>query len=93
MHNGMLINLMLLNDFGSIFTKSTSNSSINDRFYKGSVTAFWRLRNYMFLQGIVRVSNIAKVSHRILINIMVFKGIQCPFGGIGTRIMNILQVL
>ena len=46
----------------------------------------------MFLQGIVRVSNIAKVSHGILINIMVFKGIQCPFGGIGPRIMNIPQV-
>ncbi len=36
----MLINLMLLNGFGHLFTGSASGSSINDMFYKGSVTAF-----------------------------------------------------
>ena len=73
MHHGMLINLMLLNGFGYLFTGSASKSSINDMFYKGSVTAFWRLRKYVFPQGIIRVLGIAELSQWMLINIMVFK--------------------
>ena len=60
------------NGFGCIFCKITLISLINDRFYKGSVAAFRRWQKYMFPQGMIRFSSIAKVHHRMLINIMVF---------------------
>ena len=44
---------------------------INDRcVLYGFVTVFWRLQKYMFPQGIIRILSIAKVYHRMLVNVM-----------------------
>ena len=55
------------------FAKGTSNSPINDKFYKGSVTAFCSVLECEFAPGILRFLSIARVHHRILINVIVFK--------------------
>ena len=39
-YHGMLINVMVLEDFKCPFGKGASKSPMNDGFYKGSVTAF-----------------------------------------------------
>ena len=79
MHQGMLVNLMVFYDFGCLFDKISLNSSINDRFYKGLLTAFRPWRKSDLYQGIIRVSSIAIVCHGMLINIMVFNDSECPF--------------
>jgi len=52
----MLINPVVFNDFLCIFAQGASESSINDRFYKGSETVFWGLWETTFSQGISRFS-------------------------------------
>ena len=68
----MLMKPMLFDDSRYLFAKHTSKSAINDRFYKGSVTAFYRFRRCEFYQGISLFSIIAEVHYRMLINIMEF---------------------
>ena len=41
-------------DLQCLFAKGASKSSKNDRFYKGSATAFCRVRKCTFSQGILR---------------------------------------
>ena len=91
--HGMLIIPMLFNDFRCMFAKGASKPAINNMFYKGLVTAFFRFRRYMFPPWILRVFRIAKVCYRMLINVMVFQWFQCLFEGIGSRIINIPQVI
>ena len=55
----------------SFFAKGASKSSINDRVYMGSVTAFCSVLECKFPPGILRFLNIARVHHRMLINVMV----------------------
>ena len=63
---------MLFDDFGTFFAQGAENSAINDRFYKGSPTGLCSLRESRFPPAISRVSKIAEVHYRMLINIMLF---------------------
>ena len=58
--------------FGYNFGNVPSESSINARFYKGSVTAIVRLGKSHFYQGMIMFCSTAHVLRRMLINIMVF---------------------
>ena len=49
-YHGMLINVMVLEDFECVFAKGASKSPINDRFYKGLVTAFCSVLECKFPQ-------------------------------------------
>ena len=54
------------------FAKGASKPPINDRFYKGLVTAFCSVLECKFSLGILRFLSIMRVHHRMLINVMVF---------------------
>ena len=58
-------------NFECLFAKGASKSAMNDRFYKGSEAGFCSLHESNFPQGILRFPSMAKVHHRMLINMLV----------------------
>ncbi len=69
-------------DFAYLSAKGASKSPMNDRFYKGSVTAFCSVLECKFSLGILRFLSIARVHHRMLINVMVLK----EFSGLAVKL-------
>ena len=72
-HHGMLVNTLLFEDFGSLFAKGASESSMNDMLYKDSEYGFRSCQKASSTKDHWEFFIISKVYRRMLINIIGFQ--------------------